>query len=225
MDTIQRQNSFLRIMLVLASTVIVLAGIRSAASLLNPILFALVFALIFSPVYAWLLRRGVAKGLAVLLMIVGIVIFFGLLFYFLAAAVTRLTTQLGFYATELESQTAELQNLLTRLNLPTFDPGLSTRALVNVSGRLLSAVAGFLSYSVLIMVTMLFFLIEGPAIMARLRAGVSPDNPQVSRLVLFGHGVIRAFGMRAIVNGITGAAFGLFLWLLGLDYGGSWSSS
>jgi len=52
-----RQPSFLRVMLVLAATVVVLVGIRLYAPDLNPILFAIVLALLFSPVYSWLMRH------------------------------------------------------------------------------------------------------------------------------------------------------------------------
>ena len=47
-----RQTSFLRVMLVLAATVIVLVGIRFGAPILNPIFFALVLSLLFSPIYS-----------------------------------------------------------------------------------------------------------------------------------------------------------------------------
>ena len=59
--TALRQTSFLRVMVVLAATVVVLVGIRLGAPILNPILFAVVMTLLFSPVYSWLLRRGVRE--------------------------------------------------------------------------------------------------------------------------------------------------------------------
>src|SRR5687767_4996531 len=45
--TALRQPSILRVMLGLAATVVVLVGMRLAAPILNPILFALVLALLF----------------------------------------------------------------------------------------------------------------------------------------------------------------------------------
>jgi predicted PurR-regulated permease PerM len=62
--TALRQTSFLRVMVVLAATVVVLVGIRLGAPILNPILFAVVMTLLFSPVYSWLLRRGLPAPLA-----------------------------------------------------------------------------------------------------------------------------------------------------------------
>ena len=41
-------------MVVLVATVIVLAGIRLGAPILNPIFFALVLSLLFIPFYSWL---------------------------------------------------------------------------------------------------------------------------------------------------------------------------
>ena len=61
MTSTLRQPSFLRVMLVLAATVVVLVGIRLGAPILNPILFAVVLSLLFSPVYSWL-RRGLPAG-------------------------------------------------------------------------------------------------------------------------------------------------------------------
>jgi len=56
--TALRQPSFSRVMLVLAATVVVLVGIRLAAPILNPILFAVVFSLLCSPVYRWFVEAG-----------------------------------------------------------------------------------------------------------------------------------------------------------------------
>ena len=47
--TALRQPSFLRVMLVLAATVVVLVGIRLGAPILNPIFFAVVLTLLSAP--------------------------------------------------------------------------------------------------------------------------------------------------------------------------------
>ena len=62
--TALRQPSILRVMLGLAATVVVLVGMRLAAPILNPILFAVVLSLLFSPIYAWLRRHRIPGGSA-----------------------------------------------------------------------------------------------------------------------------------------------------------------
>ena len=83
--TVLRQPSFLRVMLVLAATVVVLVGIRLGAPILNPIFFAVVLSLLFSPVYSWLKRRGLPAPLALLIMLVLLTVLFVGLFFILEA--------------------------------------------------------------------------------------------------------------------------------------------
>ena len=54
--------------------------------------------------------------------------------------------------------------------------------------------------------------------MDRLRAGASGDNPQVERLTTIGSSVVRQFGLRAIVNLVTGAGVTILLFSLGVDF-------
>ena len=52
--------SFFRVLLSLAATIVVLAGMLLGAPVVTPTLFALVLSLIFSPLYSWLLGLGLA---------------------------------------------------------------------------------------------------------------------------------------------------------------------
>src|ERR671910_749829 len=74
--TALRQPSILRVMLGLAATVVVLVGMRLAAPILNPILFAVILALLFSPIYGWLRRHRIPTPLALIIMLVGLTILF-----------------------------------------------------------------------------------------------------------------------------------------------------
>ena len=218
--TALRQPSFLRVMLVLAATVVVLVGLRLSAPILNPILFAVILTLLFSPVYSWLLRRGLPAPLALVGMLVLLTVLFLGLIFIVGGSISRFTERVGFYTTQLNGQVDSLDALIERLGLSNVDvrdvvkPGALTEAI----GAILSGIAGFLSDFFLILVIMLFLLGEGPAMMDRLRAGTSGDNPQVERLTTVGRSVVRQFGLRAIVNLVTGAGVTVLLFLLGVDF-------
>src|SRR5918995_2009515 len=168
--TALRQPSFLRVMLVLAATVVVLVGIRLGAPILNPIFFAVVLTLLFSPIYSWLKRRGLPAPLALLIMLVGLSILFVALFAFLSVSIGKFTGRLAYYTTQLDIRTEELQNLLESLGISNIDlrevvdPG----AIVGALGSVLSSLGNFLSNLFLILMITLFLLGEGPAIVARL---------------------------------------------------------
>jgi AI-2 transport protein TqsA len=218
--TTLRQSSFLRVMLVLAATVVVLVGLRLGASILNPILFAVVFSLLVSPVYAWLMRRGLPTGLALVIVLIGLTIVFVGLFVILGVSISRFSERIGFYASQLNGELGNLDTLLERLGLANVDlrEAVNSSALVGALGTVLSGISGFLSNLFLILMIMLFLLGEGPAMMDRLRSSVAEDNPQVARLTAVGQGVVLQFGLRAIVNLVTGAGVSVMLFLLGVDF-------
>jgi AI-2 transport protein TqsA len=200
--------------------VVVLVGMRLAAPILNPILFAVVLALLFSPLYSWLGHRGLPTPLALVIMLVFVGAIFLGLFFTLGTSIGRFTERLGFYTSQLDGRLDDLDALIGRLGLSNFDlkevvkPG----ALADALGVLLSGIAGFLSDLFLILAIMLFLLAEGRAMMGRLQVSVPEDHPRVSRLIEVGHNVVRQFGLRAIVNLFTALGVTVLLLILGIDF-------
>ncbi len=217
--TTAQNVSFGRAMVVLAAVVAVLAGMHFAAPILNPILFAIVFSLLCAPAYAWLARR-LPSVLALLVVLVGLVAISLALFYVLGASIGRLTDRLAFYASQLDGRVADLQDLIDALGLSSVDLDsiLKSSGVMEALGAVLSGIAGVLSDLFLIVMIMLFLLAEGSALMGRLRASVDEGNSQVARLAYVGEGVVRQFGLRAIVNLVTGAGISVLLFLLGVDF-------
>jgi predicted PurR-regulated permease PerM len=215
-----RHSSFLRVMLLLAATVIVLVGIRLGAPILNPIFFALVLSLLFSPIYSWLKSRGLPSPVALVIMLIVIGALFMGLFFILGVSISRFSERVGYYTSQLNSQVMNLDAVLERLGLSNVDlrDVVKPNALAAALGTLLSGVAGFLGDLFLILMIMLFLIGEGPAMMNRLRTSAGRDNPRVERLTAVGRSVVRQFGLRAIVNLVTGAGVTVLLFLLGVDF-------
>jgi AI-2 transport protein TqsA len=222
--TALRQPSMLRVMVALAATVVVFVGMRLAAPIFNPILFALVLALLFSPIYAWLRRHRIPTPLALVIMLVGLSVLFLGLFFLLGVSIARFSGEIGSYTSKLSGQLDEIQNLTKSLGVTTADlhKVLSPSALTGAIGTILSGVADFLSNLFLILVIVLFLLAEGPAMMNRLRASTGPEHPQVARLAVFGRNVVRQLGLRAIVNLVTAAGVVVLLLVLRVDFPLMW---
>jgi AI-2 transport protein TqsA len=222
--TALRQPSLSRVMLLLAATVVVFVGMRLAAPILDPILFAVVLALLFSPIYGWLIRHRIPTPLALVIMLVGLSVLFLGLFLLLGVSIARFSGEIGSYTSKLSGQLDEIQNLTKSLGVTTADlhKVLSPSALTGAIGTILSGVADFLSNLFLILVIVLFLLAEGPAMMNRLRASTGPEHPQVARLAVFGRNVVRQLGLRAIVNLVTAAGVVVLLLVLRVDFPLMW---
>jgi AI-2 transport protein TqsA len=222
--TALRQPSLSRVMLLLAATVVVFVGMRLAAPILDPILFAVVLALLFSPIYGWLIRHRIPTPLALVIMLVGLSVLFLGLFLLLGVSIARFSGEIGSYTSKLSGQLDEIQNLTKSLGVTSADlhKALSPSALTGAIGTILSGVADFLSNLFLILVIVLFLLAEGPAMMNRLRASTGPEHPQVARLAVFGRNVVRQLGLRAIVNLVTAAGVVVLLLVLRVDFPLMW---
>ena len=116
--TALRQPSFLRVMLFLAALVVVFTGMRMAAPILDPILFAVVLALLFSPIYAWLRRRGIPTPLALVIMLVGLSVLFLGIAGILGVSIARFSGDIGSYTREAERQLDNIQSLTKSLGSP-----------------------------------------------------------------------------------------------------------
>src|ERR671913_2356100 len=119
--TALRQPSFLRVMLVLAATVVVFVGMRLAAPILNPILFAVVLALLFSPIYAWLRRRRIPTPLALVMMLVGLTVLFVAIAGIVGVSIARFSGDIASYAGKLNVQVSNVQDLAKSLGLSNVD--------------------------------------------------------------------------------------------------------
>src|SRR5215207_8966073 len=222
--TALRRPSFFRVMLLLAALVVVFVGMRLAAPILDPILFAVVLALLFSPIYAWLRRRRVPTPLALVIMLVGLTVLFLAIAGIMGVSIVRFSGDIGSYTGKLNAQLDNIQSLTKSLGISKADlhKALSPSALTGAIGAILGGVADFLSNLFLILIIVLFLLAEGPAMMNRLRASTGSDHPQVERLTIFGRNVIRQLGLRAIVNLFTAAGVTILLLVLRVDFPLMW---
>ncbi len=222
--TALRQPSILRVLLGLAATVVVLVGMRLAAPILNPILFAVVLSLLFSPIYAWLRRHRIPTPRALIFMLVGLTVLFVGIFLIMGISIARFSGDIASYAGKLNVQVGNLQDLVRSAGLSEVNirDAVKPSALAGAIGSVLGGVADFLSNLFLILVIVLFLLAEGPTMMDRLRSSAGSDHPQVERLTVFGRNVVRQLGLRAIVNLVTGAGVTILMFVLGVDFPLMW---
>ena len=159
-----RSDRHYRLLLGTAAFVIVAAGIREAAELLNSILLAMLLTVTVVPAFDALRRRGVPKGLAVvltsLLLAGGLVVLLGTL----GLSGTRLIQMLPHYEARALSLRKELEGLLLArgiqperiLSLDLVDPN----RLLGLAAGFLSGLGQVLSQALLLILIVAFFLAE-----------------------------------------------------------------
>lgn len=148
-------------LIVLAVVGFVLLLMRLAAPVLAPVMFSFYLAALALPFFQWLLRRGVARGIALIVLLVTLVVGGGALFVLVLAGVGHLQAGLQTYGEQLSSRVAELQAALSQsgVTMPVTS-GQASAAATAILGELLRAIANAASTALVSIVVVVFFLLE-----------------------------------------------------------------
>jgi AI-2 transport protein TqsA len=159
-----RSDRHYRLLLGTAAFVIIAAGIRVAAEVLNSILLAMLLTVTVVPAFDALRRRGVPKGLAVVLtslLLAGVLV---VLLGVLGLSGTRLIAVLPHYQERALSLRTELESLLQtwgieRERIFTFEL-VDPNRLLGLAAGFLSGLGQVLSQALLLILIVAFFLAE-----------------------------------------------------------------
>ena len=218
-DETNRPSSFTGLVLLVAGVALVLGALHVAASVVTPFLLAMVLAFILWPLFAWLRMKGLPSVLALIVLAAGLLIGLGLLALVIGSSISAMASRIGVYTQDLSARAQSLDAWFANHGLTvSFASVLSPDTITALFGALVDGLTGALYQGLVILLLLLFFLVEGPAIAERLRRSLDEDDPNPARLVAFGRDVGQYFALRAAVNAITGAGVTLVLWLLGVDF-------
>ncbi len=212
----------LRFLLGAAAFVIIVAGMKAAASLLVPFLVSVFLAVIAAPIVFWLRRKGVPAVLAVALVIVAMIGLLVLMGYFVGSSFNRFLTSLPAYEEHLKAKVLDLADWLgshgVGLSQKTltdyFDPG----AAVGVVATLLTSIGGLLTNTLLMVLTVIFILLEASSFPAKIRSGLENAEVTLQGFQEFAITLNRYVAIKTLVSLTTGAAVAGWNAALGVDY-------
>ncbi|MGB1238075.1 MAG: AI-2E family transporter [Pseudomonadales bacterium] len=219
-------SSPLRMALMLAAIVIVLAGIKTASALIVPFILSVFLAIVCNPALNALTQRKVPKGLGIALIISCVVLAVTWLANLVGKAANDFSTQLPAYQAQLSEQFSGLVALLAEHNFPLqldqltsyFDPG----AAVNVVTVLLSGFGSVMANLFLVLLTVIFMLSEASCMSRKFHVAFGDRDMRVSQIDEFLGAVNQYLAIKTMVSIATGTIISLVLWAIGLDYWVLW---
>jgi AI-2 transport protein TqsA len=219
-------SNVLVILITAASFVIVVAGMRAAAAIINPFLFAVFLAILFSPPLFWLQRRGVPNTLAVSAVLLGFLVASVLLMVFVGRSVNNLSQQLPAYQERLSALMTQVFAWLSSLGFdmtkyPLVDY-FSPSKVMSLAYYALSMVKGLFTHMFLIFLIVLFILIEAAGFPGKLQAAFPDPEKTLGHFRAMTASVNQYMGVKAVFSLATGVSIWILLALLGVDFAGTW---
>jgi AI-2 transport protein TqsA len=214
--------------LILASFIIVVAGMKAASSLLVPFFLAVFIAVICAPPLFWLQRKGVPKLIALILILVGILLV-GLLFgALIGPSLNDFLSSLPGYQEQLSAYIGTLIVWLggKGVNIPAeevssaFHPGW----VMNLAGDILSTLGSALTNGFLILLTVVFILLEAADFPKKLGVVLKSPERSLSTIEKFSQDAKRYLVIKTLISTVTGLIVWLWLLILGVEYPVLWGT-
>ncbi len=220
-----------RALLVAAAFVVVVAGIKTAETLLVPFLLSVFIALIFSPLLAWLKKQKVPNAVAICLIISLVILIGWLIGILVGASIVDFRQNLPEYQVRLQEMSAGLLQWLSGHGMTfdmeqmkqSFDPG----AVMQLAGNTLASLGNVMTNAFMILLTVIFILAEEVGFSDKLQAA---RNQGLSTSIDSGDGGLSRFaesvhsylGIKSLLSLLTGVLVIIWLWILGVDYPVMW---
>jgi len=223
-DPKEARDTGARALLVVASLVIVIAGMKAAASLILPFLVALFLAMITLPLLNWLTSKRIPKPLAVpATIIVALAVLVGIAAV-IGGSIKGFTDQAPKYKQNLDQVVTGVQQWIETRGLALPDPlGQSvgnmlqpSQAFDMIAGTLKGA-AGVLSNLFLVLLTIVFILSEAAGFPAKLQAAFG-HRESSDRLSKIKNEVQRYLGIKSLISLTTGSIVAAALAIIGVDF-------
>lgn len=215
-----------RAMMTLAALVVVIAGIKAATAIVIPMLLAAFIAILCGPLLAALERRRVSKGIALFLIISGVVLGGLGLVTLLGSSIQDFSEDLPVYNEKLQAHVNTGIAWLERMGVDTsgvesykvFDAG----AIMEYTAQILNSLSGALTNGFMILMIVIFMLMEASSMPAKIAAAVGDNQEAMDGLDTFLKSVNRYVGIKTMTSLGTGVLVTVLLLILKVKFALLW---
>jgi predicted PurR-regulated permease PerM len=228
-----------RMLISLACLFVVLAGMKQAAGVLVPIVYAFFLAVLSFPLLRWLVKKRIPSPIALgITMLVNLGVLAGiitlavrLLMSFnkdLPRYLRGLQTHMNEFAGWLQDKgwtdaKVAIDSLFDWNQLISY---ATQQDIVKSLGSMLSTfgtVAAFLAGLIMVLILMMFVLMEAQGTERRLVAVRQAGGPDLSDLLRSATDIQKYLGVKTLISALTGVLAGIWCWFLDLQYPLLWA--
>jgi predicted PurR-regulated permease PerM len=218
-----------RAIIITAALIIIIAGMKQAASLLVPFLLSIFIAVISFPLMSRLQQSGFSKGLS-LTVVMLLVVFIGIgLTVLVGSSLTDFTRSLPDYQQKITAEWGQAIVWLQDHGISVADKLKAVADPAAAMGLISSILKGFgnvLTNSFLIILTVAFLLMEAAGVTQKIilmrEQAKEEESDEEDFSQVFVDKLREYMSMKTIISMITGIIIWLAMWLIGLDFPVLW---
>jgi len=214
-----------KIIVFLASLVVIVFGMREAAEIITPIIIAFILAILFFPFHRWLIDKHVPTWLALVIVMLLILLVLSVMVSITVISITQFINRIPDYSDSLqglvngvlaliETLPVEVENFL---NFELFD----VTQILNVSGSMLSGILDAFSNWFIVFLLVAFMLADFTFLPHKFEE-MFKDNQQILALTDLMSSIRRYLSITTSTGLIIGVANAVLLIFMGVDFAVLW---
>lgn len=212
----------MRILIIVAALVIIIAGINLAQSVIVLFLVSFFLALLGTPLVLWLKGKKIPSGFAVLIVMAGMIVILIMIGVQIGTSFSSFSDDLPLLQSRIREQVSGLIALLQGKGIVVqekfFLDYVNPETIMKLTADLLTGLSSVLSDLVLILLTVAFILLEVSSFPLKLRAVLGDPKQKFPQFTKFANDMKRYMVIKTLISLATGILIAFWLYILGVDY-------
>lgn len=206
--------------------IILIAGMRAGHTILVPLLLSMILAIICAGPMMWLESKRVPSGLAVLIVMLGVLGLGVAMGAMIGTSVDDFSQALPRYEVRLQQELGTVFGWLQQNGMAISTPDLLAHvnpgAAMQLGAKMLSGLGGIFTNSFLILMTVIFMLMESSAFRRKLQLIWGSHEQSSGSFGQFCYDVQHLLAIKTAVSIGTGLVVGIWVAVLGVDFPVLW---
>jgi predicted PurR-regulated permease PerM len=215
-----------QLLLMLASFVIIVAGMKAAEAIFVPFLLAIFISVVASPPFFWLQKKGLPKVLALVIVLLIFLMFISLIGLLIGTSINDFTQKLPDYEQKLQEQTEAIILWLTENKFvepdfqfsKAFNPG----SVLQIVGDTFNQIGNLFTNGFLILLTVIFMMLEISSVPVKLKKILSTPKESIQKFQSVTQNINKYIAIKTWISLVTGLLIYILLLIVGVDYPVLW---
>ncbi len=212
--------------IVMASVIIVLAGIKSATAIVIPFLLSVFIAIILSPLYNFFNKKGIPNGISLTLVITLFIVFLASVGKLIGTSAQEFSSNIGIYEQQLSSSFDKLTEFAISVGIELPEDEISAminpKEIMQFSSGIVKGIGSMFTNSFVILLSVIFMLLESGHFASKI-SYATRDSEVVENIEEILSKIKRYMVLKALISLFTGFVIWIALLIIGTDYAFLWA--
>jgi len=217
----------LHIVQIAAYLVIIAAGIKAAAPVLNVVFLTLLIGTSIIPVLLWLLKKGVPRAVSLLITILLLIFIIGIIGSVISVAANNVVDKLPQYEERFISMKNGITGFLSGWGIDISEmmsfQEFNTERIMNLARDFITGIVSTFSNFALILMLIIFMLIDSAGLHDKILKGEKTVSPGLAKRMELRDEIRKYNSISALTGLITAAGNLILLLILGVDFAFLWA--